>query len=85
MKKELESNIESVLLDQLRRGQISRRQFMQTMIVAGLGLSGVRGLAASPSAQDTRPLTPTFYQWMVNLPGRSQPGIWRCELPNRAG
>ena len=67
MKKELESNIESVLLDQLRRGQISRRQFMQTMIVAGLGLSGVRGLAASPLAQDTRPLTPTFYQWMVNL------------------
>lgn len=68
MKKELERNMENVLLDQLRRGQISRRQFMQTMLVAGMGLSGVRGLVASPlSAQDSRPLTPTFYQWMVNL------------------
>jgi len=44
---------------------------MQAMIVAGMGLSGVNALAARPFAQDTRPLTPTFYQWILDL----HPGI----------
>jgi ABC-type glycerol-3-phosphate transport system substrate-binding protein len=71
MKKELQHNIENVLLDQFKRGQLSRRQFMQTMIVAGMGLSGVRSLAASPFRLQDRPLTPTFYQWIIDL----HPGI----------
>ena len=71
MKNELERNIENVLLNQLRSGQISRRRFMQTMIMAGMGLSGVRTMAASPFFQDSRPLTPTFYQWIIDL----HPGI----------
>lgn len=73
MKSEREQIIESVLLNQFRQGRLSRRQFMQAMVGAGLGLSGVRGLAAPGRvfAQDTRPLTPTFYQWIVDL----HPGI----------
>src|SRR6185295_17509687 len=75
-----------------RRGEISRRQFLQNVIVAGMGLGGVSILSAcgSPAATEapaaaapteaavateeaaaaasgTRPLTPTFYQWIVDL------------------
>jgi multiple sugar transport system substrate-binding protein len=73
MKSEREYMIENALLHQLKQGRLSRRQFMQAMVGAGLGLAGVKGLAA-PSrmfAQDSRPLTPTFYQWIVDL----HPGI----------
>jgi ABC-type glycerol-3-phosphate transport system substrate-binding protein len=71
MKSEREYIIQDRLLNQLRRNQISRRRFMQTMIMAGMGLSGIRTLGASPFRQDSRPLTPTFYQWIVDL----HPGI----------
>jgi len=73
MKSEREHIIENALLNQFKRGRLSRRQFMQAMVGAGLGLSGVRGLAAPSSvfAQDSRPLTPSFYQWIVDL----HPGI----------
>lgn len=85
--------IEQVLVDAMRRGQISRRQFMQTMLAAGLGLGGLGVLAAcatpapavtavpptaasaataAPAATTgaqagTRNLTPTFYQWIIDL------------------
>ena len=65
MKSEREFLVQQRLLNQLQRGQLSRRRFMQTMMLAGMGLSGVRALGASPFAQDGRPLTPTFYQWIV--------------------
>jgi ABC-type glycerol-3-phosphate transport system substrate-binding protein len=71
MKNEREIILADRLLKQLRRGQLSRRSFMQTMLLAGMGLSGVRALGASPLAQEGRPLTPTFYQWIVDL----HPGI----------
>jgi multiple sugar transport system substrate-binding protein len=73
MKREEEHIIENALLNELAQGRISRRQFMQMMIMAGLGLSGVSALAApSPAmAQTARPLTPTFYQWIVDL----HPGV----------
>ena len=74
MKNEQEQVVKSQLLNQLKSGQISRRQFMQMMAVAGLGLSGVSALGAIPAwAQDSsdRPLTPTIYQWMIDL----HPGI----------
>ena len=72
MKNEQEQVVKSQLLNQLKSGQISRRQFMQMMTVAGLGLAGVNALGAIPAwAQDTRPLTPTIYQWMIDL----HPGI----------
>ncbi len=71
MKSEREYILQDRLLNQLRRGQISRRRFMQTMMLAGMGLSGVRALGASPFAQEGRSLTPTFYQWIINI----HPGI----------
>ncbi|MBE7473396.1 MAG: ABC transporter substrate-binding protein [Anaerolineae bacterium] len=86
--------IQELLRSQLRRGEISRRQFLQNMIVAGMGLGGVSVLSscggaaptAAPAQQEAaapateapkeeapaaasgaRPLTPTFYQWIVDL------------------
>jgi ABC-type glycerol-3-phosphate transport system substrate-binding protein len=55
---------------QLLRGEIDRRTFLTNSLVAGLGMAGV-GVAAkygigNALAQD-RPLTPTFYQWIIDL------------------
>lgn len=92
-RKDEEFLIQELLRSQLRRGEISRRQFLQNMIVAGMGLGGVSVLSscggaapATPAQQEaaapateapkeeapaaasgTRPLTPTFYQWIVDL------------------
>jgi ABC-type glycerol-3-phosphate transport system substrate-binding protein len=103
-RKEEEHLIHELLRNQLRTGQINRRQFIQNMLVAGLGLGGVSVLsacgaapAATPAAEKAaateapkkeeaaapateaakeeassgaagaRPLTPTFYQWIVDL------------------
>jgi ABC-type glycerol-3-phosphate transport system substrate-binding protein len=75
--------IEETLADALALGQISRRQFVQGMIATGLGLSGAAILAAcgasptappaatSASSSSARGLTPTFYQWIVDL----HPGV----------
>jgi len=97
-RKNEEHQIHELLLSQLRRGEISRRQFLQNMMMAGLGLGGVSVLAScgaqttpapeapaaaateAPAAAATeeaaaaagsRPLTPTFYQWIVDL----HPGV----------
>jgi ABC-type glycerol-3-phosphate transport system substrate-binding protein len=96
-RKDEEYLVQELLRSQLRRGEISRRQFLQNMIVAGMGFGGVSVLsacgaapaaeapapateAAAPAAAteeaaaaaaDTRPLTPTFYQWIVDL----HPGV----------
>ncbi len=71
-------SIETQLLNQFQRGQISRRTFIQRMMMAGLGLAGLSVLGVEGAlAQDateaasTRPLTPTIYQWMIDL----HPGI----------
>ncbi len=71
MKREEQHLIENALADELAQGRISRRQFIQMSIMAGLGLAGVSALG-TPSltvraAQSSRPLTPTFYQWIVDL------------------
>jgi len=80
VKNERDQNSENPLLNKLRKGQISRRQFMQMSVAAGLGAAGLSVLNAAPAwAQDatataevsTRPLTPTIYQWMIDL----HPGI----------
>lgn len=72
MKSERQLIMENTLLNQFKRGRMSRRQFMQSMIVGGLGLSGINALSARPAfAQDSRPLTPTFYQWIYN----NHPGV----------
>jgi multiple sugar transport system substrate-binding protein len=69
MKKERQYLLENALLNQFKQGRMSRRKFMQSMIVGGLGMAGVNSLASAlPAfAQDSRPLTPTFYQWIVDL------------------
>lgn len=89
--------MQQVLAEQMRQGRISRRQFMKTMVAAGMGLGGVAVLAAcgtpapaatavpptaAPAAATVAPaataasagsriLTPTFYQWIMDL----HPGI----------
>jgi multiple sugar transport system substrate-binding protein len=75
MKREEEVIIENALLNELAQGRISRRQFMIMSIMAGLGAAGV-GALGTPlrtvlAAQASRPLTPTFYQWIIDL----HPGI----------
>ena len=60
---------------QLAAGRIDRREFLTRSLVAGLGAAGV-GVAAKSFVQpafaaDSRPLTPTFYQWIHDL----HPGI----------
>ncbi len=62
--------LQNRLLKQLRSGRLSRREFIQSMILAGMGAAGVRALGAPAGrlfAQDGRPLTPTFYQWILDL------------------
>src|SRR4051812_8958875 len=55
---------------QLMRGQIDRRRFFSNTLTAGLGAAGVSVASkygiSSAFAQD-RPLTPTFYQWIIDL------------------
>ena len=64
--------IEDTLKTAFTQGRISRREFIQGMLVAGLGIAGVRtlGMPTVARAQDARPLTPTFYQWIIDSPSR---------------
>jgi ABC-type glycerol-3-phosphate transport system substrate-binding protein len=60
---------------ELAQGRIDRREFLTRSLVTGLGLAGV-GVAARSGIQpafaaDSRPLTPTFYQWIND----DHPGI----------
>ncbi len=85
--------IEQALKLAYQQGRLSRRQFLQGMIGAGLGLGGISVLAAcatpggapvaaptvAPAGATTAPapataagaaaraLTPTFYQWIIDL------------------
>ena len=49
-------------------GRFDRRQFIGTALTAGLGAAGVSVASkfGTALAQD-RPLTPTYYQWIVDL------------------
>jgi ABC-type glycerol-3-phosphate transport system substrate-binding protein len=93
MKREDEFLVRNALLSELRRGRITRRQFMTQMLAIGMGLGGVSALAAcapaaptaapateapeaateapaaeeAPAGEEGRVLTPTFYQWIVDL------------------
>lgn len=84
MKREEEFLVRNALLNDLRQRRISRRQFMTQMLAVGLGMGGVSALAACQPAATPAPateapaaapegrlLTPTFYQWIVDL----HPGI----------
>lgn len=60
------------LRSKLLNGQISRRGFLTRMMSLGLGAAGVSvaanlGMPGRVRAQDERPLTPTFYQWIEDL------------------
>src|SRR6185437_2208277 len=56
---------------ELAAGRIDRREFLTRSLMAGLGAAGVGALAKSgidPAfAADSRPLTPTVYQWIQDL------------------
>src|SRR5437868_1633831 len=69
MKSKRELILADKLLKQLRLGQLSRRQFLQASLMGGLGLAGVKALGAGNPvfAQDSRQLTPSFYQWILDL------------------
>ena len=70
MRKERELLLQEASRQRLLRGEIDRRTFVQNSLLAGLGMAGVSAAAAYPGrrafAQD-RPLTPTFYQWIIDL------------------
>jgi multiple sugar transport system substrate-binding protein len=73
-RKELEYVLQQASREQLLRGRIDRREFLERSLLAGLGMAGVAAATkagiGSAFAQD-RPLTPTFYQWIQDL----HPGI----------
>ena len=56
---------------ELAAGRIDRREFLTRSLLTGLGAAGVGTVARSgiePAfAADSRPLTPTFYQWIQDL------------------
>lgn len=68
-----QTEIERTLLTQLRLGKISRREFLVQMFAAGLAVGGLSTLSSAPweasvaRAQEGRPLTPTFYQWIIDI------------------
>jgi multiple sugar transport system substrate-binding protein len=73
-RKELEYVLQQASREQLLRGKIDRRTFLERSLVAGLGMAGVAAGTklgmGSAFAQD-RPFTPTFYDWIEQL----HPGI----------
>jgi len=64
---------ENPLLAQLQNGRLSRRQFLINTIAAGLAVGGMKvlapvsGLGGIAYAQEERPLTPTFYEWIISI------------------
>src|SRR5580698_4763137 len=74
-KSEQEYILQQGIREKLLQGKIDRREFLTRSVVAGLGMAGVGTVAkssiGSAFAADTRPLTPTFYQWIQDL----HPGI----------
>ena len=70
-RKEQEYILQQEWRKQLLRGEITRREFLSRTLLTGLGLAGVSAAAnfgMRPAlAQDARPLTPTFYQWIEDL------------------
>ena len=70
VRKEQEYLLQEIGRQQLLRGQIDRRTFLTRSVAAGLSMAGVGAVAkggiGTAFAQD-RPLTPTFYQWIVDL------------------
>ena len=75
VRKEQEYLLQEAGREALLSGRIDRREFLTRSLVAGLGLAGVGAVAktgiGSAFAADSRPLTPTFYQWIQDL----HPGI----------
>src|SRR5579859_1680047 len=82
MSNEQQQLIENAILRDFQQGRLNRRQFMQLMLMVGMGAAGVSALAGNANrvnalplqgtpAASTRPLTPTFYQWIIDL----HPGV----------
>jgi ABC-type glycerol-3-phosphate transport system substrate-binding protein len=70
MRKEREILLQEAARRQLLRGEIDRRRFMTHTIAAGLSMAGASvassfGIRGAQAAD--RPLTPTFYQWIIDL------------------
>jgi ABC-type glycerol-3-phosphate transport system substrate-binding protein len=75
VRKEQDHLVQQEALRQLQSGRIDRREFLLRTVATGLGIAGVGAFAktgiGTAFAADTRPLTPTFYQWIQDL----HPGI----------
>ena len=69
VRKEQEYVLQQAARAQLLRGQIDRREFITRSLMAGLGMAGVGAVAKGSigTAWADRPLTPTFYQWIIDL------------------
>jgi ABC-type glycerol-3-phosphate transport system substrate-binding protein len=69
MNSEQQVILENAIRREFEQGRLSRRQFLQLMVSASLGMAGI-GVLGAPAmralAQD-RGLTPTFYQWIIDL------------------
>jgi multiple sugar transport system substrate-binding protein len=72
MNREQDDLVKSALLEQLRSGRITRRQFLMQMAAAGLAIGGISALgapgivSAAPPRQG-RKLTPTYYTWITDI------------------
>ena len=75
IRKEQDHLVQQEALQELQAGRIDRREFLLRTVATGLGIAGVGAFAktgiGTAFAADTRPLTPTFYQWIQDL----HPGI----------
>jgi len=72
MNREQHDVVKNGLLEQLRSGRITRRQFLTQMAAAGLALGGASvlgapGMVSAAPALQGRKLTPTFYTWIVDI------------------
>jgi ABC-type glycerol-3-phosphate transport system substrate-binding protein len=67
---EQELILQQALRQQMLQGRMTKREFLTRSLIAGMGAAGVGvaskyGIGTARAAD--RPLTPTFYQWIVDL------------------
>ncbi|MFZ8919743.1 MAG: hypothetical protein ACO20P_09820, partial [bacterium] len=69
MRKEKELIYQQQLRQDLLDRKMDRREFISKTLTAGLGLAGVGVISnfGNFAHAQSRPLTPTFYQWIEDL------------------
>src|SRR4026207_553601 len=70
IRKEQEHILREAARQDLMHGRIDRREFLTRSFVTGLSLAGISAAAKTGIGQawaQSRPWTPTFYQWIEDL------------------